>query len=163
MLRHSPSLVNVPPCPAIPHHLQSNVPSFTVNILSFTAFIVNSMSFTVNVPSFTVTYRQYPVIYRHVPHLPSFMVIFCIIYSLCPIIDPRIVLLTDISSSFRVVNEGQGSFAMGFQQIVIRFLGFVPAPVMFGALIDKSCELWQTDSCTDETASCLEYNNQYFR
>lgn len=67
------------------------------------------------------------------------------------------------SFSFRVVNEGQGSFAMGFQQIFVRFLGFIPAPVLFGALIDKSCNLWQEDACTGETTSCLEYDQPFFR
>ena len=52
---------------------------------------------------------------------------------------------------------------MGFQEIFVRFLGFIPAPVMFGSLIDKSCQLWQKDDCTDDTTSCVEYDNTYFR
>lgn len=59
--------------------------------------------------------------------------------------------------------EGQGSFAMGFQQIFVRFLGFIPAPTMFGSLIDESCKLWHKDECTGETSSCLEYQNDNFR
>ena len=68
-----------------------------------------------------------------------------------------------INASFRIVNDGQGSFAMGFQQIFIRFLGFIPSPIMYGSLIDKSCVLWQNNKCNDKTANCLEYNNAYFR
>ena len=63
----------------------------------------------------------------------------------------------------RVVPEGQGSFALGFQQIFVRFLGFIPAPSLFGAFIDKSCSLWHRDECTFERTSCLEYDNQEFR
>ena len=59
--------------------------------------------------------------------------------------------------------EGQGSFAMGFQQIFVRFLGFIPAPTLFGSLIDESCKLWHKDECTGETSSCLEYENDNFR
>ena len=59
--------------------------------------------------------------------------------------------------------EGQGSFAMGFQQIFVRFLGFIPAPTLFGSLIDESCKLWHKDECTGETSSCLEYQNDNFR
>ena len=59
--------------------------------------------------------------------------------------------------------EGQGSYAMGFQQIFVRFLGFIPAPIMFGSLIDESCKLWHIDECTGETSSCLEYQNDNFR
>jgi len=64
---------------------------------------------------------------------------------------------------FRVVPEGQGSFAMGFQQVFIRFLGFIPAPTVFGKLIDTSCNLWQVDECTGESLNCLEYENADFR
>lgn len=64
---------------------------------------------------------------------------------------------------FRVVPEGQGSFAMGFQQVFVRFLGFIPAPTLFGRLIDESCKLWHKDECTGKTTSCLEYHNEYFR
>ena len=61
------------------------------------------------------------------------------------------------------MSEGQGSFAMGFQQIFVRFLGFIPAPIVFGALIDKSCSLWQSNVCSGESSNCLEYNQTYFR
>ena len=52
---------------------------------------------------------------------------------------------------------------MGFQQIFVRFLGFIPAPTMFGRLIDESCKLWHEDECTDSKTSCLEYENDNFR
>uniref|UniRef100_A0A7M5XGD7 Solute carrier organic anion transporter family member n=1 Tax=Clytia hemisphaerica TaxID=252671 RepID=A0A7M5XGD7_9CNID len=68
-----------------------------------------------------------------------------------------------LMATLRVVPEGQGSFAMGFQQIFVRFLGFIPAPTLFGSLIDKSCKLWHEDECTDSKTSCLEYENEDFR
>ena len=36
-------------------------------------------------------------------------------------------------------------------------LGSMPGPVLFGAFIDKTCNLWE-ERC-DETGACLEYNN----
>lgn len=39
------------------------------------------------------------------------------------------------------------------------FEGTIPAPILFGWLIDKSCMLWQ-DSCKDQRGSCLFYNNE---
>jgi len=68
-----------------------------------------------------------------------------------------------INATFRVVPEGQGSFAMGFQQVFVRFLGFIPAPTLFGSLIDKSCKLWNHDECTNDTTNCAEYDNPKFR
>jgi len=37
------------------------------------------------------------------------------------------------------VPESQGSFAVGLHQLFLRFLGFIPAPTLFGRLIDESC------------------------
>lgn len=39
------------------------------------------------------------------------------------------------------------------------FTGTIPAPILFGWLIDQSCMLWQ-DSCDDQHGSCLFYNNE---
>ena len=63
----------------------------------------------------------------------------------------------------RIVPAGLGSFAMGFQQVFVRFLGFIPAPTIFGKLIDLSCKLWDRDECTGESRNCLEYDNADFR
>ena len=63
----------------------------------------------------------------------------------------------------RVATAGQGSFALGLGQVFFRFLGFVPGPIMFGALIDMSCVLWQRDICSEETSNCLEYDQENFR
>jgi len=61
------------------------------------------------------------------------------------------------------VPESQGSFAVGLHQLFLRFLGFIPAPTLFGRLIDESCKLWHKDECTGDRTSCLEYNNEQFR
>ena len=37
-------------------------------------------------------------------------------------------------------------------------LGSMPGPVVFGAFIDKTCNLWE-EKCGNDGA-CLEYNNE---
>lgn len=59
----------------------------------------------------------------------------------------------------RCVHDDQRSFALGIQWIKVRLLGTIPAPMIFGTLIDETCILWQ-ESC-DDAGSCLVYDNQY--
>ena len=45
-------------------------------------------------------------------------------------------------------------------------LGFVPAPMMFGALIDSTCRFWQTDSspcASGSRGSCVQFDNDQLR
>lgn len=58
---------------------------------------------------------------------------------------------------FRCVHDDQRSFALGIQWITVRLLGTIPAPMIFGSLIDDTCILWQ-ESCNDAGA-CLVYDN----
>lgn len=58
---------------------------------------------------------------------------------------------------YRCVHSEQRSFALGIQWIVVRLLGTIPAPMIFGSLIDDSCILWQ-ESC-NEAGACLVYDN----
>lgn len=57
----------------------------------------------------------------------------------------------------RCVHSEQRSFALGIQWIVVRIFGTIPAPMIFGSLIDDSCILWQ-ESC-NEAGACLVYDN----
>lgn len=58
---------------------------------------------------------------------------------------------------FRCVHDDQRSFALGIQWIKVRIFGTIPAPLIFGFLIDDSCILWQ-ESC-DDAGACLVYDN----
>jgi hypothetical protein len=60
----------------------------------------------------------------------------------------------------RCVQDDQRSFALGIQWIKVRLIGTIPAPMVFGALIDETCILWQ-ESCNEENGACLVYDNQY--
>ena len=64
-----------------------------------------------------------------------------------------------LSATLRVVRDDQRSFALGIQWIKVRILGTIPAPMVFGALIDDTCILWN-ETC-DGGGSCLVYDNLY--
>ncbi|XP_055547959.1 solute carrier organic anion transporter family member 4A1 [Wyeomyia smithii] len=62
-----------------------------------------------------------------------------------------------LSATLRCVHDDQRSFALGIQWIKVRVLGTIPAPMIFGRLIDETCILWQ-ESC-DGHGACLVYDN----
>ena len=62
------------------------------------------------------------------------------------------------------VPESQGSFALGVQQIITRILAFIPAPIVYGTLLDSVCILSETDPCNEGVdRNCLEYKNDGLR
>ena len=56
------------------------------------------------------------------------------------------VTMPSTMATLRSVGDEERSLAIGLQNIVIRLLGSIPGPVMFGFFIDKTCDLWDT-SC----------------
>lgn len=55
------------------------------------------------------------------------------------------VFITAISNKtvvLRCVPYNQRAYALGFQFILQRSLGFLPGPILFGAIFDSSCLLW---------------------
>ncbi|XP_034101180.1 solute carrier organic anion transporter family member 4A1 [Drosophila albomicans] len=66
-----------------------------------------------------------------------------------------------LSATLRCVQDEQRSFALGLQWIKVRLMGTIPAPLIFGALIDESCMLWH-ESCDEQAGgACLVYDNYY--
>nr|XP_053651830.1 solute carrier organic anion transporter family member 4A1-like [Cherax quadricarinatus] len=59
----------------------------------------------------------------------------------------------------RCVPDSHRSFALGLQWIVVRLLGTIPGPILFGALIDDTCILWQ--STCGKGGACRSYDNFY--
>ena len=61
----------------------------------------------------------------------------------------------DYFFSCRSVPDNQRSYALGLQLVLWRALGSLPAPVIFGSFIDRSCILWR-ESC-GQKGDCLAY------
>ena len=50
------------------------------------------------------------------------------------------------------------------QQIITRILAFIPAPIVYGALLDSVCVLSESDPCNEGVErNCLEYKNDGLR
>ncbi|KAM6164370.1 LOW QUALITY PROTEIN: solute carrier organic anion transporter family member 4A1 [Rhynchocyon petersi] len=62
-----------------------------------------------------------------------------------------------LTATLRCVYDWQRSLALGIQWLVVRTLGAIPGPIVFGWVIDKACLLWQ-DQCGVQ-GSCFVYHN----
>lgn len=62
----------------------------------------------------------------------------------------------------RSVEEEERSFALGMQFVIFRLFGYIPAPILFGNLIDSSCLLWKS-TCGEAGGRCLIYDIEKFR
>lgn len=62
-----------------------------------------------------------------------------------------------LQCSLRVVLFSQRSFCLGFQWIITRVLGSIPVPIIFGKVLDLSCQVWR-EECR-ECTSCYVYDN----
>ncbi|ESO02088.1 hypothetical protein HELRODRAFT_188571 [Helobdella robusta] len=62
----------------------------------------------------------------------------------------------------KCVDEEDKSLALGIQLILI-CLAMLPSPLIYGQLIDWTCILWKTSSCSDARGSCLAYDNSMLR
>jgi organic anion transporter 3A len=62
----------------------------------------------------------------------------------------------------RSVEEEERSFALGMQFVIFRLFGYIPAPILFGNLIDSTCLLWKT-TCGEAGGRCLMYDIEKFR
>ncbi|XP_071503213.1 solute carrier organic anion transporter family member 4A1-like [Diadema antillarum] len=71
-----------------------------------------------------------------------------------------LAVVPSMTATLRCVPHSQRSFALGLQSLVYRALGTVPGPVVFGAVIDKACLLWE-QSCSGP-GTCWLYNNATF-
>ena len=56
----------------------------------------------------------------------------------------------------RCIPESQRTFGLGIEFAIIRLFGSIPAPIIFGLVIDSTCQIWQ-----EEDDSCGEVGDQY--
>jgi len=83
--------------------------------------------------------------------LPFVLIIFLAIFMTFLASMPSVV------ASLRCVRKEEKSLGLGLQSIILRLIGSIPGPVLFGSFLDRACILWEP-SC-DEHGSCLLYNN----
>lgn len=58
--------------------------------------------------------------------------------------------------NLRIVKDEERAFALGVNSFAINLIGFIPSPLIFGYLIDKSCILWQVTCKT--VGACLMFD-----
>ncbi len=65
--------------------------------------------------------------------------------------------------TFRAVSEEEKAFALGLQVVLLRLLAYIPAPILFGSVIDTTCMVWKHNQCGDDGTICLLYDIDAFR
>lgn len=59
----------------------------------------------------------------------------------------------------RSVQHELQSFALGLENCIMKILAQIPAPILFGIIIDDQCLFWSQASC-DRRGSCFVYNGK---
>ncbi|CAN8002887.1 unnamed protein product, partial [Ixodes pacificus] len=85
--------------------------------------------------------------------LPTFMVgiFLCVFFTF-------LTIAPVVSATLRCVEHKERAVALAVKWIVVRIFGNIPAPIILGFLIDRSCNVWQ--SVCGTTGSCLNYDNE---
>ncbi|OWF46446.1 solute carrier organic anion transporter family member 4A1-like [Mizuhopecten yessoensis] len=60
-------------------------------------------------------------------------------------------------ATLRCVDEDHRSFAIGLQWLFLRLLGLIPGPLLVGAVLDGTCEIWTEVPCSD-SRFCMMYD-----
>ncbi|XP_032143678.1 solute carrier organic anion transporter family member 1B3-like [Sapajus apella] len=85
-----------------------------------------------------------------------YIIMQALIYFFFGLGGPSNIILT-----VRLVQPELKSLAVGFHTMLLRSVGGLLAPIYFGALIDRTCMKWSSDSCGRQ-GSCRIYNSTLF-
>ncbi|XP_004420399.1 PREDICTED: solute carrier organic anion transporter family member 4C1 [Ceratotherium simum simum] len=86
-------------------------------------------------------------------HLPIFLGIFFVTVIFTFMAGTPITV-----SILRCVDQRQRALALGIQFMLLRLLGTIPGPIIFGVTIDSTCILWDINECGIKGA-CWMYDN----
>lgn len=89
----------------------------------------------------------------------AFLTFLCVICA-CSMIGamaqtPSVIIL------IRSVSPQLKSYALGLLFLLLRLIGFIPPPLIFGAGIDSTCLFWSTEC--GEKGACMLYDNVTYR
>ncbi|KAK0153334.1 Solute carrier organic anion transporter family member 3A1 [Merluccius polli] len=89
----------------------------------------------------------------------AFLIFLCVICA-CSLIGamaqtPSVIIL------IRTVSPELKSYALGVLFLLLRLIGFIPPPLIFGAGIDSTCLFWSFEC--GKRGACLLYNNVAYR
>ncbi|XP_060574876.1 solute carrier organic anion transporter family member 4C1-like [Ruditapes philippinarum] len=62
-----------------------------------------------------------------------------------------------VAATLRCIHDSHRTLGLGLKWFIVRLLGTVPGPIMFGAIIDNTCIIWR-EKC-GKHASCWIYSN----
>ncbi|KHN86982.1 Solute carrier organic anion transporter family member 2A1 [Toxocara canis] len=74
----------------------------------------------------------------------------------------NLFFMTTMMVILRAVHDCEKVMALSFASCITNVLGFIPAPIIFGWLIDSACILWRS-RCPNDHGNCIVYDNKFFR
>ena len=64
--------------------------------------------------------------------------------------------------TLRCVHPADKAMALGLVQCAIGLLGNVPCPIIYGSIVDSTCQMW-VNGCQQSTGHCALYDSNKFR
>lgn len=89
-------------------------------------------------------------------NLIIFLIVTCIMHSL-----GSSGKIGNILVNYRCVAPEDKSFAQGLSLVIVSLLAFIPGPIIYGAIIDAACLVW--DETCGEKGHCWLYHKDDFR
>ena len=90
--------------------------------------------------------------------LPPFLMLLFVITLVASNNQMPLIMVT-----LRSVSEEEKAFALGLQVVMLRLVAYIPAPIIFGTVIDTTCLVWKMNECQEEGTTCLLYDIEAFR
>jgi len=73
----------------------------------------------------------------------------------------NLFFMTTMMVVLRCVYDDQRVLALSLASCLTNLLGFIPAPIIFGLIIDGTCTIWHSNC--DDRGHCVVYDHDQFR